>query len=536
MDLSNKALGLFSSFVESFSIMLGSGATSSVPFWMTSAGVLVPLWILYSVVYELYWSPLRRYPGPKLWAISRIPLQLSVLRGHNHLDITALHERYGPVLRISPNELAFNTPQAFRDIYGFRPGGCFPKDRSHYIPPANGVDHLVCAVDNAVHARQRRLLAPAFSERALRDQEGLIKGYVDTMIGKLRSEIAKHGLPRVDIKIWMNYTTFDITGDLMFGESFDCLKDNQLHPWIQLIFNSIKALALAGTAKQFPILDKVLNALLPMETKRKAEQHFQLAAQKVDRRLEASIARPDFMSAILQNGLSEKKGQYLDSERIMSRAEIHSNAFILIVAGSETSATLISGCVFYLCTHSHVMAGLVKEIRSAFAKDEDITFRSTASLKYLNAVIEESLRLYPPFVTSLARIVPPGGSEIDGRFVSEGTVVACHHYASYHSSSNFSFPNDFMPERWLGNDARFEKDKKDVLQPFSLGPRNCLGKNLAYCEIRLILCKLLYNFDLVLCRESAKWTDQKVYFLWDKPALMVTLKDRFPEAKKANAE
>lgn len=60
--------------------------------------------------------------------------------------------------------------------------------------------------------------------------------------------------------------------------------------------------------------------------------------------------------------------------------------------------------------------------------------------------------------------------------------------------------------------------------------------SLAYCEIRLILCKLLYNFDLVLCRESAKWTDQKVYFLWDKPALMVTLKDRFPEATKANTE
>lgn len=59
--------------------------------------------------------------------------------------------------------------------------------------------------------------------------------------------------------------------------------------------------------------------------------------------------------------------------------------------------------------------------------------------------------------------------------------------------------------------------------------------SLAYCEIRLILCKLLYHFNLRLCPESSKWADQKVYFLWDKPALMVTLQDRFPEAK-ANAE
>lgn len=259
-------------------------------------------------------------------------MQLSVLRGHNHLDVTALHDRYGPVLRISPTELAFNTPRAFRDIYGARPGGCFAKDRSHYLPPANEVDHLVCAVDNAVHARQRRLLSHAFSDNALRDQQGLIRGYVDTMISKLRTETEKENHVSVDIKSWMNYTTFDIMGDLMFGESFDCLKDSQLHPWIRLIFNSIKALAIAGAAQQFPILQVLLKALIPKEVTRKAREHFDLAAQRVDRRLDANISRPDFMSAILQNGLSEEEGPYLESKRIMSRAEIHSNAFMYVVA------------------------------------------------------------------------------------------------------------------------------------------------------------------------------------------------------------
>lgn len=90
------------------------------------------------------------------------------------------------------------------------------------------------------------------------------------------------------------------------------------------------------------------------------------------------------------------------------------------MAGSETSATLLCGCIFYLCTHPHVMRKLVDEIRSAFATDEDITFRTSAMLTYLSAVIEESLRLYPPFVTSLARVVPQGGSLVDGQFVAEG--------------------------------------------------------------------------------------------------------------------
>ncbi|KAJ6006631.1 hypothetical protein N7451_004575 [Penicillium sp. IBT 35674x] len=516
--------------------MLSTSATYSILFWVLAAACPVLFWLAKSILYEVYFSPLRRFPGPRFWAISRIPLQISVLRGYNHLDVTALHDRYGPVVRISPNELAFNTPQAFRDIYGARPGGCFPKDRSRYIPPANGVDHLVCAINHGVHARQRRLLAHAFSERALRDQEGLITAYVDIMITKLQEQVDNGKNVPVDIKNWMNFTTFDITGDLMFGESFGCLKLSQLHPWIQLIFSSIKALAFIGAAQQFPILKAMLAALIPSEVTRKGKEHFELGAKKVDCRLEADTSRPDFMSAILQNGLSEAKGQYADGEKIMSRAEIHSNAFILIIAGSETSATLLSGCIFYLCTHSLAMRQLIAEIRSSFDKDTDITFRGAASLTYLAAVIEESLRMYPPFVTSLARTVPVGGSTIDGQYIPEGITVACHHYASYHSASNFAFPHDFLPERWLGQNAYFNQDKRDVLQPFSLGPRNCLGKNLAYCEIRLILCKLLYHFDLTLCPESANWIDQKVYFLWDKPRLMVTLQPRFKAESKGRDE
>lgn len=233
-------------------------------------------------------------------------------------------------MRIGPNELAFNTPQAFRDIYGTRSSGsCFPKDRSHYEPPANGADHLVCAVDNVSHARQRRLIAHAFSGKALKDQESLVVGYVDTLITKLRAGI-RHGSSVVDIKAWMNFTTFDITGDLMFGESFDCLKDSRLHPWIGIIFNSMKAIAFIGVVNQFPGLKGLLNKLLPQDVKRVGQEHFELSAQKVDRRLNSNISRPDFMSAMLQNGLSEEKGQYTDSERIMTRAEIHSNGFMLV--------------------------------------------------------------------------------------------------------------------------------------------------------------------------------------------------------------
>ena len=288
-------------------------------------------WLTYSIAHA-FCSPLRQFPGPFLWSISRIPSSISVLRGTNHLDVLALHRRYGPVVRIGPNELAFNTPQAFHDIYGANlDGSCFPKDRSHYEPPANGVDHLVSAIEDASHARQRRLIAHAFSTKALREQEGLICGYVDTLITKLRNTL-REGRSVVDIKAWMNFTTFDITGDLVFGESFDCLKDKALHPWIGMVFDSMKAIAFVGVVNQFPALKGLLNKLLPRGLKRTGQDHFDLTAQRVNRRLGANVSRPDFMSAMLQNGLSEKVGQYDASERVMTRAELHSNGFMYVSA------------------------------------------------------------------------------------------------------------------------------------------------------------------------------------------------------------
>lgn len=91
----------------------------------------------------------------------------------------------------------------------------------------------------------------------------------------------------------------------------------------------------------------------------------------------------------------------------------------LIVAGSETSATLLSGCIYYLCTTPKVLGQLTTEIRSTFAQDSEITFAALEKMEYLAAVIEESLRMYPPFVTSLARLVPTGGALVNGQYVPE---------------------------------------------------------------------------------------------------------------------
>lgn len=90
--------------------------------------------------------------------------------------------------------------------------------------------------------------------------------------------------------------------------------------------------------------------------------------------------------------------------------------------------------------------------------------------------------------------------------------------------SNFHRPDDFIPERWLKNaPPEFASDNKAACNVFSLGIRNCIGRNLAYAESRLLLSKVLYNFDLELAPGQDNWMKQKVYLVWQKGPLYVRL-------------
>ena len=121
------------------------------------------------------------------------------------------------------------------------------------------------------------------------------------------------------------------------------------------------------------------------------------------------------------------------------------------------------------------------------------------------------------------RVTGPKGNMIAGRFVPAKTLVSVAHMAAYRSPENFRDPDQFVPERWMG-DARYKDDRKKALQPFSTGPRNCIGLYLAYAEMRIILARLIWNFDMELCDESKNWTDgMKVFMINQRGPLIVKL-------------
>ncbi|KAI0902064.1 cytochrome P450 [Annulohypoxylon nitens] len=475
------------------------------------AGVsLVTLYLVGLVVYRLYLHPLRKYPGPLLWRITSLPRVYHLMKGDLPFVVTKLQAKYGRFVRIMPNELVCNDPQAWKDIYGHRSGGLpdFEKYKGAYISRPHLPPSIIEA-GREEHALIRRQLSHGFSEKSLREQEGIIGDYVNLLIERLH-ENTKNGPTALNMREWFNWTTFDVIGDLGFGSSFGCLKNSAYHPWVQLIGNvllesaAFRALGILGLRPILNILDKI------GKTKQN-DENMDLVRNKVQERMKLGMERPDFIE-----GLIKKKNEW---QMDMNRLAVNAN--VVIIAGSETTATLLSGAAFLLTTNPDKLAKLTQEVRSSFKSEEEITLTSVNSLSYMLACLNEAFRMYPPVASDLPRVVPKGGATIAGRFVAEGNVVSVWQWAINRSTELWTDPEKYVPERWMG-DPKYQNDAFDAMQPFSFGPRNCIGRNLAYAEMRLILAKIIYNFDMTISNDSLRWLeDQKTYILWDKPSLNI---------------
>lgn len=314
------------------------------------------------------------------------------------------------MVRTAPNELSFNTARSWRDIYGFRQGhGPFIK--SEFYEGGSFADQygsIVSERDPMKHGHMRRSLAHAFSHRALVEQEGSIQGIIDRFMDRLRGFEAKD--EGFDIVRWFNMLTFDIIGDLAFGETFRGVETGVTHPWISRITGAMRQGALADCFKRFPLNAKLVMTLAPGAIQKitaDTKTNEQYSIDLIQKRIMRKTDRKDFMTRILEHREEEK----------ISDIQIAAHASDFVLAGSETTATALSCIVYYLSHTPRVKERLCKEIRSRFVKYKEIDAAATSSLEYLNATILEGLRIYPPLPFALPRVVPTGGDTVDGHWL-----------------------------------------------------------------------------------------------------------------------
>ncbi|KAL5341380.1 cytochrome P450 [Aspergillus crustosus] len=460
-------------------------------------------------IYNVYFHPLSRFPGPKLWAAFRSIWIWSYTSGSHHHRIKKFHDRYGPVVRVAPDELSFIDGSAWQDIYT-KGAGNKGLERSLGFIGTQPVPHVFDS-NGEDHTRVRRKLMISFSDQALASQEHVIQQYVSKMIDRVRQTTATG--ESVNIADWLNWFAFDLIGELGFSESFDQLEKGKSHSWIVVISAHVKSIAIAMSLNYYPTIKWLLPRIAPGTFSRLLLQFVAPTRDKVHRRL----TRPD--SGQLMDMLATFLPHNNDGEEIIDSETLIGVFSLIIVAGSETSATTLTALINLLTEHPRVMRKLHAEIRQ-FAKPTDLTLSALAQLPYTNAVIKEGLRLCHPVPPSSSRVTPPEGKTIAGYHVPGNTTVVVPHYAAYRSDANFTSAAEFYPERWLGG-----KDPgSSVFQPFMVGGHSCVGQNLAQAELRLALARLVYEFDIEAV-ENFRWEDQASYIMWQKKPLLVHLKD-----------
>ncbi|THZ79304.1 putative cytochrome P450 monooxygenase [Aureobasidium pullulans] len=447
----------------------------SVPSIAILAISAVVLYFATHAIYNLYFHPLSQHPGPILNAISPLPRLYWNIEGREPQTVLKLHLKYGNIVRIAPNELSFIT-QAWKDIYGFkRPE--LSKDWTMYALSENTKRSII--LSGTDHGRQRKMLAPAFSERALKLQQGMLTTYTGMMVEKLEERMKES--KSVDMAKVFNCVTFDTIADLMFGEPLGLCENMEYSDWLSQLFVSIWLAGASRALQYFPLLFRLATMMIPKHIQETIDSSYQNTVDKVNKRLAMKTERPDMLGLMLKH---KEEGAE------MTMDELYANADLLMIAGTETTATSLSGLTWYLLNNKPVLERLTKEVREAFNSIDDITM--------------ESLPRLP-------------------------VKVSIPHYAAYHHPTNFHSPTTFAPERWLLSshplyNPIFASDKKEILQPFSVGPRNCIGLTLAYHEMRLIMANLLWHFDVELSGECDEgWLDQSSHLVWDKKPLMVKI-------------
>lgn len=332
------------------------------------------------------------------------------------------------------------------------------------------------------------------------NQEPIVQARVDDLVAAFSQEIEERGdgtAVDVDMNKWAQWFAFDVVGSLVFGKPFGCVTSHgtentecaeALSKTITMGSYEQAACRLLGTSWLGQLMRPGLVYLLAPSRFYHGRLGALLQIMGAVRSRLQDDDREDLKDIVYH---VRKKNDY---RNLLDEGEVERNVRDFILAGGETIGAALTSWAYCMSNPENIGAAtrLRDLIRSSFASKEDITWTRLRSMPYLDGVIKESLRMILTSVNRL-RVVPPGGMHIDGHFIPGGMTVTVSEYPANHLESNFHDPYTFKPERWLDPDT---KDSLGVSKPFSYGPRDCVGKNLADMEMRLYIAHLVWNFDM----------------------------------------
>lgn len=453
-------------------------------------GVLLPLAIYCFVIHPLYIHPLHIIPGPRFFALTRWRLAWEDLQSRRTRTIHALHQRYGPVVRIGPNEIHFNSLSALKKIYG--PGSPYGRTSFYRMFDAFGEQNLFTFHSSKLHGERKKLLANVYAKSSILNGRaaGLVSGKVQQYLSLIA---ATNGEPE-EIFRSLHYYSMDSITAFIYGPNHggtSSMTGNATHQaLLDDIINSSRR-RLTWTAVHFPrlvkwlytrsgLLETITTPFLPMQkptTYTAIRAHALASSQSLKGSLGEKSDSEEHTTIL---GRLYHLQAMASSSAALSDLQIASECADHFLAGIDTTSDTLMFMLWVLSLpqNARYQEKLRVEAESVKAADLDLNGNPTVEvsdrLPYLNAVINETLRLYAPLPGSEARSADID-TVIDGYPIPAGTVVEMAPYSLHRNAEIFEDPLKFNPERWLVEDPTKIAEMKRWFWAFSSGGRMCIG-------------------------------------------------------------
>ncbi|GFF89445.1 isotrichodermin C-15 hydroxylase [Aspergillus udagawae] len=478
-------------------------------------------------VHRLFFHPLAKYPGPWLAKITNLHAGYHAWRGDLHIDMWRCHEKYGDFVRYGPNSLLVNTAAGLQDIYAH--GKNFKKAQ-RYAAMVHRAPNTLTVIDKKKHGKKRRVISQGFSDAALKSHELVILEQIEHLCTQLK---AGKGGQAVPVGVWSppknmgrmtDYFAFDVMSNIIFGVPWSTLRS----PTYRFVPEVIeKSNVRVGTLAQLPELSLFrLDKYLFPEAIKARDIFIKFVDEMLTQGIQAAAKTGKGVFATLANAKDPETGLPLRNR------ELGGESATLIVAGTDTTSTAMAACFFYLSRNRAAYERAAAEVRNAFQSSEEIRMGAQMNqCTFLRACIDESMRMSPSAASSLWREAEEAGATVDGQYIPPGVDVGTCIYSIHHNPSYYPQPFSFKPERWIASECRAVQGDvglaRSAFNPFSIGPRSCIGKSLAYVELHLALANVLWAFDLRLApgdlgkvgegTEDAEYGRHRVgeYQLWD---------------------
>ncbi|CAI7646474.1 unnamed protein product [Penicillium glandicola] len=448
------------------------------------------------VIYRLYFSPLAKFPGPRLAAATSLyEFYYDVLKGGRFMfELDRLHDEYGPILRINPHEIHIRDPKFFDTLYG---GPLNKRDRVpaiiHFGMPRSTFE----TAPHGPHRERRKLLSPFLSTQSVASLQPVIQEKVDLVCGHLSRRVGTGEF--LDLHAISANFAADLMSTYVLGRE-NCYgfldKEEITDEWkknVNSVFEGLIPLRhlpfVISPARRFP---KIAAFLFPPFY---CVQRFE---SKIVDSVKTAYAKPDGKS-MMSTILSNKK--LPDYEKELERLE-HEMRF-LILAGTDAPSQVTAITLFHLLWNPETYQKLKDELDEAFPVLGEADWSKLRHLPYLAAVVKEGLRLSAVVTSRLPRSAPEEALQYGEWTIPPGTPIGMTLHSILRSAEVYAEPMKFMPERWMGSPEEVRLLDKYFV-PFARGNSSCMGQSMTYSWLYSIIGTVVRKFELKLYETDEK--------------------------------